>query len=218
VVVMSPGPSAVRKVAKLRDIFDDTPFDIVAIDVPIGLLDAYKIGGRACDVAARKLLGPRRSSVFAPPIRAVLAAKSWAEACELSRASSRYGKAISKQTYAIVDKIMEVDQLLQDRPNLRSIVREVHPEVCFCELVGKPMTHSKVRSAGRKERLAVLGRAFPNLDTIVNAGGARGLPIEDILDATVACWSALRLAAGHGKSVLEVVPYDATGLPMAIWV
>jgi predicted RNase H-like nuclease len=219
VVIAGAGQPVVRRVRALVDIFDDTPFDIVAVDVPIGLLDAYEIGGRACDRAARKLLGPRGSSVFAAPVRAVLEANSWDEGCKLSRASSRCGKAISKQTYAIVDKIREVDRLLQTRPELRRVVREVHPEVCFCQLVGKPMTHSKGKSAGREERRAALGRALPQLDTIVNAGRALGLPIEDILDATVACWSALRLAAEQGRSLPAlVVPSDATGLPMAIWV
>jgi hypothetical protein len=41
----------------------------VAVDIPIGLPDA---GPRVCDVAARRLLGPRRSSVFPAPVRAAL--------------------------------------------------------------------------------------------------------------------------------------------------
>jgi predicted RNase H-like nuclease len=218
VVSASAGQLAVRGVRALVDIFDDIPFHIVAVDVPIGLLDAYEIGGRACDRAARKLLGPRGSSVFAAPVRAVLEANSWDEACKLSRASSRCGKAISKQTYAILDKIREVDQLLHTRSELRRVVREVHPEVCFCQLVGKPMAHSKGKSAGREERRAALAQTLPQLDVIVNAGAALGLPIEDLLDATAACWSAQRLAAKQGRSIPAAVPSDATGLPMAIWV
>lgn len=79
------------------------------------------------------------------------------------------------------------------------------------------MIHSKGKSAGREERRAALGRALPQLNTIVNAGSALGLPIDDILDATVASWSAQRLAARQGRSLPAVVPSDATGLPMAIW-
>lgn len=137
VVIIGASQPVVRRVRALADIFDGTQFDIVAVDVPIGLLDAYEIGGRVCDREARKLLGrPRGSSVFAAPVRAVLQANSWDEGCKLSRASSCCGKAISKQTYAIVDKIREVDKLMQARPDLRRVVREVHPEVCFCQLVG----------------------------------------------------------------------------------
>src|SRR5437870_3658001 len=49
--------------------------DAVGIDIPIGLPDA---GPRACDVEARRRLGPRRSSVFPAPRRALLPCRDWA--------------------------------------------------------------------------------------------------------------------------------------------
>jgi predicted RNase H-like nuclease len=219
VVIEDAAGPVIRKVSALSDIFDRVDFEVVAIDVPIGLLDAYEIGGRACDRTARKLLGRRRrSSVFAPPVRPVLAATSWEDACVRSRTSAPHGKAISKQTFAILSKIREIDELLQTRPELRHVVREVHPEVCFCELVGTPLAHPKHRLAGREERRRALARVFPRLEAIEKAGRAQGLPLEDILDALAACWSARRLADGHGHSLPATVPHDATGLPMAIWV
>src|ERR1700683_520300 len=51
------------------------------IDIPIGLLN----GPRTCDKAARKLLGPRRSSVFPAPCRASLWANNHAEASAVNR-------------------------------------------------------------------------------------------------------------------------------------
>ena len=107
VVIMEADRSVIRKVAALSNIFDGaTDFDVIAVDVPIGLLDAYKVGGRACDRAARQVLGrPRGSSVFPAPVRAVLAATSWEDACVRSRASAPDGKAVTKQTYAILPKI-----------------------------------------------------------------------------------------------------------------
>ena len=154
----------VRKVGSLSEMLEDaTDYAVIAIDVPIGLLDAYEIGGRACDRDARKLLGrPRGSSVFPAPVRSVLAATTWAEACVLSRASAPDGKAVAKQTYNIVDKIREVDELLQRQPDLHGVIREVHPEVCFRELTGKPLTHSKTSVVGRDERLSALPRFSPN--------------------------------------------------------
>jgi len=220
VVIMKAGRSVIRKVAALSNILDGaTDFDIIAVDVPIGLLDAYEVGGRACDRAARKLLGkPRGSSVFPAPVRPALAATSWNDACVRSRASAPHGKALTKQTFAILPKIREVDELLQTRPELREVVREVHPEVCFSELVGGPMTHHKASILGREERQRALTRPFPELRVIEKTGCDQGLPIEDILDATVACWSALRLVGGEGRSLPNAVPRDTTGLPMAIWV
>jgi len=56
---------------------------VLAIDIPIGLLD----GPRACDKAARKLLGqPRGSSVFPALSRPALGAQTYPEAsCPESR-------------------------------------------------------------------------------------------------------------------------------------
>ena len=90
VVVSNEGQMHVREIARLADIFEHPPYpDIVAVDVPIGLLDAYEIGGRECDRKARRDLEQRGSSVFVPPIRAVLNARCYEEACAVSRASSR---------------------------------------------------------------------------------------------------------------------------------
>jgi predicted RNase H-like nuclease len=219
VVIMDAGQSTVRKVAALSEVFDGgADLDILAVDMPIGLLDTYEAGGRACDRAARKLLGRRSSSVFPAPVRPVLASQSWEDACLRSRASGSCGKAISKQTFAILPKIREIDCLLQRRPALRDVVREVHPEVCFAELVGHPMTHRKASLPGREERRRALRLCFPDQRVIENAGRDQGLPVEDILDATVACWSALRLAVGTGRSLPTPIPLDSTGLPMAIWI
>jgi predicted RNase H-like nuclease len=220
VVSVDAGRSTVRRVAALSEVFDGTAdLDILAVDVPIGLLDTYEVGGRACDRAARKLLERRRgSSVFPAPVRPVLASQSWDDACVRSRASGPRGKAISKQTFGILRKIAEIDGLLQSRPALRDVVREVHPELCFSELVGRPMTHRKSSFQGREERRGALRVCYTDLHQIENAGREQGLPIEDILDATVACWSALRVAAGKARSLPRDIPLDSTGLPMAIWV
>jgi predicted RNase H-like nuclease len=198
---MAPSRLTVQKVVALSDLFDGrSDLKVVAVDVPIGLLENYEKGGRVCDRAARKFLGRYKgSSVFPAPIRSALTANSWADACALSRASALQGKAISKQTFAILPKITEIDALLQTRTELRAVVREVHPEVSFAELVGKPMIHRKSSMAGREERRTALSRVLPNLRTVENAGREQGLPIEDILDATVACWSASRLTAGIGR-------------------
>jgi predicted RNase H-like nuclease len=140
------------------------------------------------------------------------------EACRRSRSSGPEAKGISRQAFNILSKIREVDDLLNARPELRLVMREIHPELCFYELAGgKPMTNGKTSRLGKEERRAALGRAFPDLDVIEKAGRTQGLHVEDILDAAAACWSAERLAVGLGRSLPEDVPYDTTGLPMAIW-
>jgi predicted RNase H-like nuclease len=218
-VLMNDGQTSIRKMTALTDILDPGNFDLIAIDIPIGLLDGYEIGGRTCDRAARRMLGRlRASSVFPAPVRPVLTSTSWPDACSRSRASATDGKAVTKQTFAILDKIKEVDDLLQQRHQLRGLVREVHPEVCFSELTGAPMAHRKGSRLGREERRDALTGVFPDLHAIEATGRAQGIPVEDILDAAIACWSASRLAGGKGRSLLDPVPADSTGLPMTIWV
>jgi predicted RNase H-like nuclease len=139
------------------------------------------------------------------------------EACRRSRGSALHAKGITRQTFNILPKIREVDDLLHARPELCDVIREIHPELCFRELAGMPMRHCKSSRAGKDERRTALGRAFPDLDLIEKDGRTQGLPVEDIFDAAAACWSARRLATGKGRSLPEVVPFDSTGLHMAIW-
>jgi predicted RNase H-like nuclease len=219
VVSHESGRLSLEKAATVSEIIGfGTELDILAVDIPIGLLDAYETGGRPCDRAARKLLGRRHSSVFPAPVRPVLGASTYEDACHRSRTSSPDGRKISKQTCAILPKIQQVDDLLQKRPELRGVIREVHPEVSFCELAGEPMRCAKSKQLGREQRQQALRRCFPSFDEVMRARGEKGLPLEDVLDAAVACWSALRLAAKKGRSLIEPIPQDSTGLQMTIWV
>ncbi|CAJ0869578.1 hypothetical protein AMST5_02150 [freshwater sediment metagenome] len=227
VVIQDGDALTTRKVAVLSDLLnEERPFAIIAVDIPIGLLDAYEVGGRACDRAARQALGrPRGSSVFPAPIRPVLTATTWEEACLCSRNSSANGKALTKQTFAILPKIREVDQLLQSRPELQEVIKEVHPEVCFRELAPKPMAHSKATPSGRDERRQALKGVFPEWHRTEEAGLKQGLKSVDILDAGAACWSARRCAEDGGYclprsgfSPPDAALFDSTGLRMAIWV
>lgn len=191
---------------------------LVAVDIPIGLLDHALPGGRTCDVYARKLLHPNRmSSVFSAPVRKTLEAETYPEALALSRDSSHYGRGLSKQCFGILPKIREVDALMS--PGLQRRVREVHPELSFFALNGDfPLRHAKRTQEGRAERLDLLVRAgFAPL--LAQALGTRlaGAEPDDLLDACAACWSARRIAEG-GAAALPPEPHrDSRGLCMQIW-
>jgi predicted RNase H-like nuclease len=219
-VVATGSRFSVRRVDRLSDLLNgDIRFDAVAVDVPIGLLDHYELGGRECDRAAREHLGAKRgSSVFPAPVRAALVAKDWEEACAFSRASSPNGKALSKQTFAILPKIIEIDELLRMKPELLHVVHEVHPELCFSIMAGKPMAHGKRSGPGKAERRGVLKAEFADDFSTIEVGGReQRLPIVDIIDATVACWSASRIARGEARPLPDHDSRDAFGLPMCIW-
>ena len=111
--------------------------DRILVDIPIGLPEGAE--GRTCDWVARRRLGRRRNSVFSAPIRDVLGIDNFEDANRTSKATA--GKGITKQTFAIVRKIQEVDSLLRRCSKARKLVREVHPEVCFWAFAGV-ITHA----------------------------------------------------------------------------
>jgi predicted RNase H-like nuclease len=162
--------------------------EILVIDVPIGLHDA---GRRACDVEARRLLGPRHNSVFTAPIRPMLIAESWEEAAAIRSAVE--GKRCSRQLFGILPLIRSVDARMS--PALQERIREGHPEVSFTFMSGTPMAHHKSRAAGRAERLELLRHEFTDLDQRI-AGFGRPGAVTDILDACALLWTARRVRDG----------------------
>ncbi len=182
--------------------------EVATVDIPIGLAGH---GPRACDRAARAMLGPRRSSVFPAPARAVLEAAGYEEACTLSQAAS--GTRISKQLFNILPKIRQADQVLAQEPAARGRLLEMSPELSFAVLAGAPMTATKRTAEGRVARIEALRRGFPGLDAaaLATPPGARA---DDVLDALAGAWTARRVLAGvHLRLGGEL---DETGLPMVI--
>jgi threonine dehydratase len=220
VVLANPGqqPDRVIRVGSIWELFGRMPdLSVVAIDIPIGLLETYRSGGRPCDQAARARLRYRASSVFPAPIRPVLGAKTYFEACAVSRGSTPEGRAISRQCFALIPKIREVDDFLDERPDLRDRIFEVHPELCFTELAGTPMQNGKSRKEGLQERSSALRKIYSALDGLTEQAHRSRIPDADLLDATVACWTALRCNEGDARSLVDPIPRDARGLPMTMW-
>lgn len=187
------------------------------IDIPIGLPESGA-GGRDCDRAARRLLGVRSASVFSPPARASLAARDYEQALVLNRRAT--GRGLSLQAWHIVPKIRAIDTLLHERPALRGVLREAHPELCFRMLNGGAvMQHSKKRQAGQRERLTVLARWLPAAPALFEQACAdwtrRELARDDILDA-VACAVAARAGSGAYLTLPAEPPRDGQGLAMEI--
>lgn len=180
----------------------------VAVDMPIGLLKIACEGGRSCDQAARALLGPRRSSVFSPPLRSHLKARDWSEV-----------SGLSKQSFHLLPKIREVDK--QMTPALQQRVRETHPELAFRNLSGEEMRFGKRTTEGQCERLLVLEAALPGAADCYRDSVAqfrrRDVARDDILDAMVLALVAQRMATGVARRVPMRPLLDARGLRMEIW-
>lgn len=207
-----PGGKAVscRRVARLTELLASTP-DIIAVDVPIGLLDT---GARKCDREARRILGPRRNSVFPAPLRPMLQANSHAEASAIR--SQIEHKRVSIQAWGIIPKIREADELLTENPSRQEMVREVHPEVSFYFMnFERPMAHAKKKAAGKDERLALLRKSYGELiDDILDERANLGCEYDDIIDAFAAFWSAERVACDEAVVIPPSPPTDTYGLRM----
>lgn len=186
--------------------------NLIAIDIPIGLLDERQVGGRECDRLARRRLPGRASSVFSPPVRGLLGA---------IRYSQVRGHGLSIQAFGIMAKIREVDRLMS--PELQERVYEAHPELAFRSLAGAPMRHNKKTPAGREERLRALERltSFRTvralLDTLATRYRRSQVGLDDCLDACILAWLAGRIGAGAAQRLPAQPPLDAKGLRMEIW-
>lgn len=180
--------------------------EVVAIDMPIGLSDD---GVRACDVAARRLLGRAGSSVFPAPVRAVLGARDYADARRLS-VEVTGGRSLSAQSFQLARSIAALDEALGDPPAARVV--EVHPELAFRALDDR-VCSAKATARGLAQRVRALQPVMDVLDALAEAPD--GLPAVDALDACAAAWSARRIADGDAECVGNGAT-DARGRPMRI--
>jgi predicted RNase H-like nuclease len=186
----------------------DGALAVVGVDIPIGLSST---GPRRADVLARGLVGKRASSVFATPVRAALSAATHAEASAVNLRAT--GKGISQQAYALARKILEVDAWA---PTAGCAVIEVHPEVCFATMAGRPLTHSKSTWAGAEERRQLLAGAGLQVPADIGVAG-QFAAVDDVLDAAAAAWSAGRYAEGRAVAYPEPPEVFGDGPPAAIW-
>ena len=187
---------------------------LILIDIPIGL-KADGNAERRCDPQARRLLGPRRSSVFPAPCREAIYAGSYQEACDVNQRLT--GKRLSVENWNIIPKIRDVDLLLSEDISARDHIREIHPELCFWGLAGRPMQYAKKRSEGLAERTQLLQSIYPQAaDIIVHVLSTyrrKDVAKDDILDALVASVTGLM-----GEQNLVSIPsepeFDERGLRM----
>ena len=175
---------------------------VVGVDMPLGLLGS---GWREADRAARGLLGPRRSSVFAIPPRAVWEQASYPAASQRCRELT--GQGLSIQAWGLRARLLEADRYRGSGPHP---LYEVHPELSFCAMAGAPLPYSKHTPDGRKLRRELLGRAGIVLPRVPRA------PVTDTLDAAAVAWSAWRIATGRAVVIPAWPQRDDQGLQIAI--
>ena len=187
----------------------ETDATVIAVDIPIGLLEESKKIGRCVESVARKLLGRRHVCVFSTPSRAVV------EYAVGKKFESGYG--MTQQAWSICPKIREVDGVIQ--PDDQSRVFECHPEICFREMQGKPMALGKDDPEGFNARRDVLhAEGFPEGFLNRRRWSSETAGQDDLLDACAAAWTARRIKAGKACCLPDNPPIDERGLAMAMWV
>ena len=165
--------------------------EMIAIDIPIGF------GPRQADGAARSLLVGAASTVFTTPPRDVL------------ERPFGPGLGVSAQAHALGSRIRHVTELARSDPRLH----EVHPEVSFRAMNGGRALRRKKCAAGALERIELLLRHRIHLGELTSSASA---PLDDVLDAAAAAWSAARIAAGEAKTLPD--PAEVRdGSKIAIW-
>jgi predicted RNase H-like nuclease len=166
----------------------------IGIDMPIGFPSH---GVRRADLDARSFVGPRRNSVFIVPPRHVIECPDYSTARR--EAKSSWDRGLTAQTYALRDKMLELNSLVESEPRFI----EVHPEVSFRALNARPVPYPKRTWNGQQQRLRLLrsaGIAIPD-----ELPEAVGVPADDLLDAAAVAWSAHR----HARRKSTHLPHDA---------
>jgi predicted RNase H-like nuclease len=165
---------------------------VLAIDVPIGF------GPRRADAAARRFLTGASSAVFTTPTR------------ELLEMPFGPGLGVSAQAHALGPRILHITKLAQSDPRLY----EVHPEVSFRAMNDEqPLGHRKKSAGGVLERVELLRRHGIE---VTQLGESASAPIDDVLDAAAAAWSAHRIRLGTACTLPDP-PEVVDGRRVAIW-
>jgi predicted RNase H-like nuclease len=166
--------------------------EVIAVDIPIGF------GPRQADGAARRFLTGAASTVFTTPSREIL---------ELPFGP---GLGVSAQAHALGRRILHVTRLARSDPRFH----EVHPEVSFRAMNGgRPLRRRKKSAGGVLERLDLLRRHGIDLEEL---GDSAFAPVDDVLDAAAAAWSAHRIAT-KAAGTLPDPPELVDGQRVAIW-
>lgn len=204
-------------ILELTDFYGENCFYL--IDIPIGLVNQTSTE-RACEKLMRQILqGSRKSSVFNVPCREALQAINFEDANRINRLV--LGKGISKQSYFIFNKILEVDIFLRERNSKNIKLNESHPEVAFHFLnSGKSIKFNKKTKEGLAERLHVLElydkRVIHTFDDSVKKFLRKEVAKDDIVDAMCLAITGNSLPNRVIQTLPQKIELDHCGLQMGI--
>ena len=176
-----------RHLHLIRELDELPSYETAAIDIPLGFPTSD--GRRPAELHARRVLGPRRSSVFPTPPRAVLECPDYDEARRVAVATT--GRSVTKQAWNLQKKVLEA-------ATWSGRLHEAHPELAFARMTGAPMPDAKSSRQGSADRLGALAAVGLAVESFV---GRNDVPLVDAIDAIACLWVARRLRAGTAESL-----------------
>lgn len=203
------------KFEKLKEFNDikSKNFNLVLVDIPIGLDIDLKKGGRIVDKLARKELLTNKSSIFNAPSRLVLEAKNYEEANKINK---NKGMGLSKQSWNLVKKIKEVDEFIKN--SNKTIIFESHPEIIFQVMKKDKVSTKKKNDEGIIERRNLLekngfNKVFLEKNLLAKDSFYKK---DDFIDACSLFWSANRAMAKTEVKIPNDIVLDSEGIIMQI--
>lgn len=191
--------------------------EVAAVDVPLGHDDPWgeeNGGRRQADVQARKALADAADRVFWTPPPDVFEVSSFEEACRLAREEAwpepEEAMFAGRQRLATANGAAQEDERFV----------EVHPEVSYRALNEQVGNTGPLETYGRGpratyERLELLAEV--GLRPARSVGGVGRMSPRDVLEASIAAWSADRVARDeHGRLPRDPPQDPRTGRPVAI--
>lgn len=187
------------------------------VDIPIGLPYSKEEAERRPEKKVRIGLPGKASTVFTVPCMQAAIQENYAEANHCNK--ELLGKGISIQSYNIMKKSLEVNEILERYPSYISVIKEAHPEYQFAQFTEKklPIKASKKTPEGMLERKALLMELleqYIHIRTPLHTFDLFKKYPDDVLDAT-----CLAIAATLGeKHAFKTIPYPSfqneQGIPM----
>jgi predicted RNase H-like nuclease len=189
----------------LVDVLDYKPaFTVVALHAPVGLPERPG-QQRACDIAARRVLGHRRAAVVPAPPRRAVKAGSYEEA-------KGFDPSIDVATWKMLPRVAEV---VSEVGSWRQrVVWEVNPELAFWQMnEGRPLRFRKRSQLGRQERVNLVHAKLPGAERLLDAR-PHGVRVDRLLDAAADLWMARRIVARAVTRLADPPEWDTEGVRM----
>ena len=141
----------------------------VAVDVPLDL-PTTRIG-RPAEDEARRLLGPRSSTIF-PSLPLELYEGEYSAASR-EEARARYGRAFSKQAWNLRGAVLDARAARTDT------WVETHPELAFMQLAGEPLPPKRTWEGVRRrlDGLESAGLSIPPFAGPLATASIMALPV-----------------------------------------